>query len=350
MEDHLIKPTRFSDIDLGDEFFDSLKNDYQEFGDWFVKKSEKDESAYTIKENEKIEAFLYLKPEYGSLSDVEPKFPIKKRLKIGTFKINPHGTRLGERFIKKIVDFAMKNDFEEVYTTIFSKHNYLIKLFEKYGFTAVGSKTTHNGTENVLLKSFKNIKGDVLLDYPLISKANKSYLLAIYPEFHTRLFPDSILNNETYDVLNDISHTNSIHKIYVCFMDLSILKPDDNIIIYRTSDKLGPAEYRSVISSICRVQEVRSKSSFANESDFLNYCERYSIFPINELKSWYSKRSLYIVKMTYNIALEKRITRGDLINNVGVLRDQRWGFIELTNSQFSKILNIATVNESFILD
>ncbi|WP_279717386.1 hypothetical protein [Chelonobacter oris] len=33
-----LKIERFQDIDLNDPFFDSLKLDYKEFSDWFVKK------------------------------------------------------------------------------------------------------------------------------------------------------------------------------------------------------------------------------------------------------------------------------------------------------------------------
>ena len=31
----------------------------------------------------------------------------------------------------------------------------------------------------------------------------------------------------------------------------------DLIVIYRTSDKLGPADYRSVVTSVCVVEEVK---------------------------------------------------------------------------------------------
>ena len=80
-------------------------------------------------------------------------------------------------------------------------------------------KETHNGKEFVYARSLHEPYGDILLDYPRImtSRANK-YLLAIYPEYHTRLFPDSKLVNESPDIVKDISHANSIHKIYICGM------------------------------------------------------------------------------------------------------------------------------------
>ena len=95
--------TEFKNINLNDPFFDSLKADYKEFIDWFNKKKDNNEGAFVFFNSQMLlDGFLYLKNEDEELNDVIPKQPSKKRLKIGTMKINPHGTRLGERFIKNI--------------------------------------------------------------------------------------------------------------------------------------------------------------------------------------------------------------------------------------------------------
>ena len=41
--------------------------------------------------------------------------------------------------------------------------------------------------------------------------------------------------------------------------------------------------------------------------------------------------------MTYNGALKKRIIRHDLIEEIGLERNQYWGFFELTDEQFKRI-------------
>lgn len=52
----------FSAIDLGDPFFDSLKEDYPEFPEWFGRKAAAGEEAYvSLSEDRKLDAFLYLK-------------------------------------------------------------------------------------------------------------------------------------------------------------------------------------------------------------------------------------------------------------------------------------------------
>ena len=95
-----IQKKLFKDINLKDEFFDSLKADYPGFETWFNKKAEKGETAYTF-EDDKIQGFLYLKEECEEDYDITPNLEKKRRLKVGTFKINAHRT-------KDSVKFAMK--------------------------------------------------------------------------------------------------------------------------------------------------------------------------------------------------------------------------------------------------
>ena len=190
-----IEQKLFSDINISDDFFDSLKNDYVEFVDWYVRKSDEDKKALVLYENGKLLAFLYMKIETGIVDDVEPILEARRRLKVGTFKVEAHGTKLGERFIKRIFDTAIAKDIDEIYLTIFEKHESLIGIFKKFGFSEFGTKTTQNGKEFVLIKQLGKIKNDILKDYPLVQIKNKNIFgLSIYPKFHTRLFSDSILN------------------------------------------------------------------------------------------------------------------------------------------------------------
>ena len=81
-----------------------------------------------------------------------------------------------------------------------------------------------------------------MFDYPFVRKAgSRKYVLSINPEYHTKLFPDSILKTEQkYDLIQDVSETNSIYKIYVCWMGgVKYLKKGDKLIIYRTNDYKG---------------------------------------------------------------------------------------------------------------
>ncbi|KRF53826.1 acetyltransferase [Bacillus sp. Soil531] len=339
----------FKNINLEDPFFDSLKKDYKEFENWFQKKQE--EKAYYFENEKGIQAFLYLKVEEEKLLETEPTLPKKRRIKIGTLKINQHGTKLGERFIKKAIDHAVVNNIFELYVTVFPRHQPLIELLERYGFRIAAYKTTENGKENVMVKDLSSVTGSITADYPLVNTTNKSvYLLSIFPEYHTSLFPDSILNNETYDVVKDVAHTNSIHKIYISSAPNSAnLKPGDTLVIYRTSDKKGHAEYRSVATSICVVDEIQAKRSFADYDDFSSYCKKYSVFSEKELNDIYKKNRFTVIKMTYNLAMKKKLIRKTLADDCGLDRRDRWTIIRINDEQFKKIIELGGAHENFII-
>lgn len=343
----------FRQINLHDSFFDTLRADYAEFPTWFLRKAEQNEFAYVLIDGHSIDGFMYLKEEIGPVTDISPCLPLGRHLKIGTFKFNSHGTRRGERFIKKIFDHALAQKADNIYVTVFDKHHYLKNLFAKYGFKVHGTKNTTNGTESVMVRSMRNQLGSTLDTYPFVklSQANQ-YLLSIYPQFHSRMLPDSILDNETHDIIQDVSHTNSIHKIYICGMDLvSSFKTGDNIVLYRTSDNKGPARFRSVATSIGVVEEYRNIHEFSSLQEFIDYCRPYSVFMDNELvRIFNEKRYCHIIRFTYNAALSRRITRGHLIDEVGLDEREYWGAMQLTAQQFRHIASLGGVNESLIVD
>lgn len=353
-----LKYIPFSQVNFSDIFFDSLKSDYSHgFIQWFHSKCSSRDYAYVLyDENDSIDGFLYLKIETGVIDDVDPIIQNGTHLKVGTFKFNPKGTLRGQRFLKKIFDHAIKNSVDNIYVTVFEKHEYLIKLFGIYGFIDRGIKESKNGIEHVLIKEMnKNtLTGNILSDYPFINnkKDTHKFLLSIYPAFHTRLFPDSKLITESPDIISDISYANSIRKVYICGMsDAESMKPNDIILIYRTSDNQGPAYYRSVATSLCVVETVRNIHSFVTEKEFLDYCSRYSVFTESELKSFYrTKKYPYIISFTYNLALPKRLNRAKLISDIGLNPQAYWGIMKLTNEQFNNIVKLGDVNESIIIN
>ena len=54
--------------------------------------------------------------------------------------------------------------------------------------------------------------------------------------------------------------------------------------------------------------------------------------------------------MLYNAPLQKRIIRKDLIEQVGLDREDYFGYLGLTDEQFCHILEMGEINESFIIN
>lgn len=341
-----IRLEHFNDISLVDPFFDSLKGDYVGFENWFEKKKgSPDGFAYTFRNSAtgNLDGFLYLKEEHGEVDDVTPILPPAHRLKVGTFKINPHGTRLGERFLKTAFDVAIARQIKAIYVTVFPKQAALVELFERYGFSSVASKMGLTGEELVLERRLDVLKGDVVLDYPRIPiHENRHFVLSLYPVWHSRLLPDSLLKTEAADVVKDVSHTNSIHKIYLAAMQgVERLKRGDTLLVYRTADG-GSAYYTSVLTSLCVVEELVNISVFKSENAFIKYCDPYSVFTKTELQYFYrNKKYPWIIRFTYNLALTKRPNRKALLEEIKLPSDVYWGFFQIATNQLRDILRLS---------
>jgi L-amino acid N-acyltransferase YncA len=138
-----------SSVPVSDGFFDTLRADSPGFDDWLRRKAA--EPAYVARrEDGGLDGFLYLKLEDGGVTDVQPALSPARRLNVATFKVTPHGTRFGERLMKKVFDHATEQDGDENHVTVFPKHAKLIELFAQYGFTKVAEKKGATGTEDVM--------------------------------------------------------------------------------------------------------------------------------------------------------------------------------------------------------
>jgi hypothetical protein len=345
-----LRLTRFRDVPLDDPFFDSLKAGYNEFSDWFQRKA--DEPLYVVADGRKISGMIYLKREDGPVTDVNPPLPNRAWLKVGTLKIEPARTKLGERAIKKILDTALAQDADGIYVTVFEVHRGLITLFERYGFVHAGTKTTGNGVEHVYVRSLTEHHDNPLKRYPFIrAGGHRCWLLAIYPEYHTRLLPDSILNNEPRDIIEDVSHTNTIHKVYISGLALQRMRPGDPVIFYRTSDRDGQARYRSVVTSVCVVEEVKQKRDFGGIDAYLAYTKPRSVFTEAELREKYlTSERLAVAKLTYNAAFARRVIRQTLLDEGILAERQRPDLVELPRGAFDRLLELGGVNARLIID
>lgn len=151
-----VKKEFFGNIDVTNSFFDTFREDYPEFEQWFAKKC--DEEAYICHNDRgEILGFLYLKTEDESenYNDISPRFNPTRRLKVGTFKVEASGFRLGERFIKIIFDNAIERHLNEIYVTLFMDRPELKALYDlliRWGFFEYGIKCTDGKEETVLVK------------------------------------------------------------------------------------------------------------------------------------------------------------------------------------------------------
>lgn len=346
-----VRKEPFGDVDVSDPFFDSFRKDYPGFDRWFLRKTE--EEAYVCREDGRIVAFLYLKmeDEREPYRDIVPAFAPKRRLKIGTLKVELNGYKIGERFLKIIFDNAVRQRAEEIYVTIYLtsvERERLAKLLADYGFEYHGEKSGGSGPEQVYVRDMRKrfICEDPKLTFPYVSLSSRAFLVPIYPEYHTELLPDSILNNESRaDFVEQGPHRNSIRKVYVSRSGLRSLQSGDTIVFYRTG-----GHYEGVVTTLGVVGKVYL--DIKNEEDFIRICRKRSVFSDDELREQWNYNRRYrpfVVEFLYAYSFPKRPNLAKLREN-NVIQDAPRGFEPITERQLSQILSLSQTEAGFIVD
>lgn len=347
-----VKQEFFGNLNFADSFFDSLKQDYPGFDKWFNRKA--DEKAYVCYTEDKIVAFLFLKKEDATedYSDINPPFERKTRLKIGTLKVDSNGYRLGERFLKIVFDNALLFSVDELYVTIFDKsmeHIRLIKLLEDFGFYFHGYKNGLAEKERVYVRDFSRRanRDTPKLTYPFLSAEAQMFLTPIYPQYHTELFPDSILRTESPEnFIENEPHRNAISKVYISRATDRKPQVGDVIVFYRTG-----GFYKSVVTTIGIVEHVTD--NIQSEADFIQICKKRSVFTEAELsKHWnYRSNRPFVINFLYSYSFPSRINMERLIE-IGILTgvdDAPRGFKLITSEDFINIIRECNVDESIIV-
>jgi hypothetical protein len=254
-------------LELSDPIFDVLKEDYEEFEDWFKKISRQGRKCWVhYNPDGSLGALLIYKIEDEPL-DTVPSFPKKKREKISTFIVRHIGQKIGELFIKLSVDIAIKNKTEEIYLTHFTKtEDRLVELITEYGF--ILSAKNRRGEDIFIKKIFADPAHVVGLpplevsreyypsfyDGPDVSK----YFIPIWPENHERLFTDFKGSRQTRLPEHSgmfIIEGNTIKKAYLSHTKNKHISPGDLIFFYRSHD-LKMVTSIGIIETIHRDLEV----------------------------------------------------------------------------------------------
>ncbi len=345
-----VKQTRFGELDVRKPFFDSFKEDYPGFEDWFARKC--DEKAYICNDDkDTILGFLYLKTEERdeSYPHMTPAFLPKRRLKVGTFKVESTGFRLGERFLKIIFDNAQKRDVDEIYVTLFEDRpelSALGALFQRWGFIRYGINKSTGKNEAVFIKTLKMYNPAVSPkeNFPNISYNVNKFIMPIQARWHTELIPDSYLVTEKPEnFLEKKACKYALQKVYVAWPpSLNGAKAGDLVFFYRMGEDGGNKGFKSVISTLCIIDEI--KTSFQSKEEFLRCCQNRSVFSPADLNYFWDRHryNLTVIKFIQADSLNRRPILKELWAN-GILSfpyGPRY-FTKITDSQYEKILQLA---------
>ncbi len=303
----------FSEININDPFFDSLKTDYPgsetstSFVNWFQNKSLKNEQALIFEDENGIGAFIKIKPseeEEIQLLDgsVLPKI---KRVKISTIKIDNRFAhqRIGEGAIGLTLWHWKKIANQQIYLTVFEKQYELINLLIRFGFKNIGKNL--NG-ENVFIKDKTDIDfSSPYKSFPFInSNFQNAGCIAIEDEYHDTMFAYSELA-KTLQPKVDSSVANGLTKVYIGSPYTLSFKEGDPVLIYRkyTGNK-GRASYKSCLTSYCMVSKIvkvkyKSKALISID-EYLEHIANKSVFSKEDLTLKYNTlKDLTLIELVY---------------------------------------------------
>jgi GNAT superfamily N-acetyltransferase/rRNA-processing protein FCF1 len=299
-----IKEKYLHEFDVNQPFFDSLRNGYDKFNDWYLSKSADQRKAWCLADpNNKLHALcIYKKEESPVITD--NGLPLEgKALKLCTFKVGEsmRGRKIGERLLYTAFKKAREQRCKWVYLHAYgAEHELLVALCLDYGFQRAG---IYNGRDEVYLKSMVPNNSLELnpLDYAKYFYPNfrddngvKKFLVPIKRKYHEDLFPDI---SEFSDCLlkdDPVFHSpqsNTIKKAYICHANTLQISSGDILLFYRTED-------RQSIECIGVVEQALRSSSYEEVAPMVS---KRTVYGPEELKSMLEKEALIILfrLMTY---------------------------------------------------
>ena len=356
---------KFSDIDIDDPFFDSLKTDYPRdannigFENWFVKKAQSGSTTLVFDDELGLGAFICLKDENEVIELVEGNLPAVPRKKISSLRLAERyrSQRLGEGAIGLALWNWQKSEFQDIYVTVFEKHDVLISQLERFGFQLVGHNL--NG-ECVYLKSRLNIDyTDPYKSFPFINpNFNKAGYLLVNDVYHDTMFPYSELSR-TFQQQVALAVANGICKIYI---GAQYTRPHyqigEPIFIYRRHTKQDGQKprYKSCITSYCMVTDViMVKTNNRYLMTFEDLCKRIgnkSVFDQREMLAKYQNdKNLVVIEMLYYgyFGIGHNVNNAWLSDNGFFSYDEYPANIQVSPNQFRTILKEGDIDVSNVI-
>lgn len=333
----------FSEVDLKDCFFDSLRVDYPGFDAWYAKKADENEKALVFINNTGVHAFLYLKEESETIETTDGIIPSCPRIKIGTLKLDDTigGQRLGEGVIGVALWRWQETRRQQIYVTIFEKHKNLVEMFQKFGFTQWGVKTDG---ELILGRDRATIDySDAFTAFPFVSPlTKKAGILPICDSFHDRLFPYSE-TKYTPNEVEELTAGNGIAKVYIGTpYSITHYSKGDIVGIYRKYTGDGSRGNKSAITSFCVITKVTVvKQDYRTVMPYETYIKEAgnkTVFSKEELNDMFKSRNVVMIEMTYNGFFDKSssVTYNQL-KNEGLFEKHPYE-IDYSVEQMKKIL------------
>ncbi|MEN4018224.1 MAG: hypothetical protein PQ975_06905 [Methanobacterium sp.] len=344
-----IKKEKVYNLDLEDTIFDSLKEEYDEFEEWWNKICRQGRDCFVYYEHDgSIGAALIYKVENEPI-DAGEILPAKNRLKIATLKVSSVGNKIGELFIRLSVEYSIINGLKEIYLTHFSQpSDYLVDLIEEYGFINVGKNK--RGEDIFVKELFPNKNKLEKFNSVEISKyfyptfydgeATKKFIVPIIPMYHDRLFIDKDRQITLLECANElIAEGNTIKKAYLSHSQIKKMSPGDIVIFYHSR----PNQRVTCLGVIEKVI-----ADLNDPSEILEYVGKRTVYSKKEIDE-FAQKPTTVILFTLSTYLPKPLKLNELIEQ-GILRAAPQSIQEITYEQYLLLKKESAIDERFTVN
>jgi len=333
-------------LDLSDIIFDSLRDGYSDFDNWYRNQCSKTgRCAWTWLDDEKIQAICIYKTEENPIVNIDNQALPGKVLKLCTFKVIKLGYKIGELLLKQAFNYVIENKHRYVYVTVEpEKHNFLEELLQDYGFYRFG--VDKNGRDLVYVKDFpaKPPKtNDDPLEYsikyyPYIKLENNSvFLVPIQPQYHKVLFPELEKQPDLFSS-EAVSAGNAIKQAYICKSPAKSISPGDILFFYRTTDDKAITTY-GVVDQF-HIEEDPDK--------IFQWVSKRTVYSMDEIKEM-SNKEVKVILFRIIRHLNESVPYHHLLKT-GIVKGPIQSITKLDNKIASKLLNEVGINDSTLFN
>lgn len=327
---------------LETQFFDSLRNGYPEFDEWFRRKARDNNKAWVFwKEPDVIGAIcIYIQQDNEAITEDGLRLE-GSALKLSTFKVGQdvRGRKIGELFLKAAFRYATANRLENIFIHgDEDKQHFLFRLLEDFGFHRVGTHPGSGGREAVYLKKQPheppiNEEGpfEYMRDFfPHYrhDDAIMKFVVPIKPKFHNILFPDYVSpydpRQRLFPLTSDVG--NAIKLAYMCHSQRKLINPGDIVLIYRSEDD----------KCLTSIGIVESYETIEDADTIARRVNRRTVYSMDEITEKARKPTRV---MLFRLAghLRTPLSRDWLVDH-GVLKDRPQSITKITDEAFEMVL------------
>lgn len=329
-----------------DPIFDSLRDDYPEFDEWFKKISRQGRKCFIYRrEDGTAGALLIFKIENEQINS-NPPLGQKRRLKISAFKVTHVGYKLGELLIKLSIDTSIKNNLDEIYLTVFTeKYERLVELITDFGFSKVA---INSRGETVFVKRLvpdpeeaKRIApSDIAkIFYPSYfdGEGVRKFIIPIRQQYHSRLFtdyPERQLSLAEF-AGEFITEGNTITKAYICHAKSKQMGAADVILFYLSG--------RQTLTSVGVVETVHRDIKDSNH--IIRLVGKRTVYTTEEIEE-ISKEPTMVILFRHHFHLKKAISLAQL-RAMGALSSAPQSIVKISNRNYLSIKQRGGIDERF---